>query len=55
MFEVIKTQGRARRGRFSCAHGGEVQTRFFMNVGTQGAIKGGLSAWDLNRSAARSN
>ena len=49
MFEVIKTQGRARRGRFSCAHGGEVQTPVFMNVGTQGAIKGGLSAWDLKQ------
>ncbi len=47
MFEVIKTQGRARRGRFTCAHGGEVQTPVFMNVGTQGAIKGGLSAHDL--------
>ena len=47
MFEVIKTQGRARRGRFACAHGGEVQTPVFMNVGTQGAIKGGLSAHDL--------
>ena len=47
MFEVIKTEGRARRGRFSCAHGGEVQTPVFMNVGTQAAIKGGLSARDL--------
>ena len=47
MFEVIKTEGRARRGRFSCAHGGEVQTPVFMNVGTQAAIKGGLSAQDL--------
>ncbi len=47
MFEVIKTQGRARRGRFSCAHGGEVQTPVFMNVGTQAAIKGGVSAHDL--------
>jgi len=47
MFEVIKTQGRARRGRFSCAHGWEVQTPVFMNVGTQGAIKGALSAHDL--------
>ena len=47
MFEVIKTQGRARRGRFTCAHGGEVQTPVFMNVGTQGAIKGGVSAHDL--------
>ena len=47
MFEVLKTQGRARRGRFTCAHGSEVQTPVFMNVGTQGAIKGGLSAHDL--------
>ena len=47
MFEVVKTQGRARRGKFTCAHGGEVQTPVFMNVGTQGAIKGGVSAHDL--------
>ena len=47
MFEVIKTEGHARRGRFSCPHGGEVQTPVFMNVGTQAAIKGGLSARDL--------
>ena len=47
MFEVIKTEGHARRGRFSCAHGWEVQTPVFMNVGTQAAIKGGLSARDL--------
>ena len=47
MFKVIKKQGHARRGEFSCAHGGTVQTPVFMNVGTQGAIKGGLSAFDL--------
>ena len=47
MFEVIKREGRARRGRFSCAHGGVVQTPVFMNVATQAAIKGGLSAGDL--------
>ncbi len=47
MFEVIKREGRARRGRFSCAHGGQVQTPVFMNVATQAAIKGGLSAVDL--------
>ena len=47
MFKVIKYQGRARRGEFSCAHGGAVQTPVFMNVGTQGAIKGGVSAHDL--------
>jgi len=47
MFKVIKKQGKARRGEFTCAHGGVVQTPVFMNVGTQGAIKGGLSAFDL--------
>ncbi len=47
MFKVTKTEGRARRGVFSCAHGGEVQTPVFMNVGTQGAIKGAVSAHDL--------
>ena len=47
MFQVIKYEGKARRGCFSCAHGGEVQTPVFMNVGTQAAIKGGLSAFDL--------
>ena len=46
MFEVIKTEGKARRGVFQCAHG-TVQTPVFMNVGTQAAIKGGVSALDL--------
>ena len=46
MFQVIQTQGRARRGVFTCAHG-TVQTPVFMNVGTQGAIKGAVSAHDL--------
>ena len=47
MFQVIKQEGRARRGLISCAHGGQVQTPVFMNVGTQGAIKGAVSAHDL--------
>ena len=47
MFKVIKQEGRARRGEFSCSHGGVVQTPVFMNVGTQAAIKGGVSAFDL--------
>ena len=46
MFELLKTNGKARRGVFTCAHG-TVQTPVFMNVGTQAAIKGGLSAKDL--------
>ncbi len=48
MFELKKTEGLARRGVFICAHG-TVQTPVFMNVGTQGAIKGALSAADLER------
>ena len=47
MFKVLKTEGRARRGEFICPHG-TAQTPVFMNVGTQGAIKGGISARDLN-------
>ena len=46
MFQVIKTEGAARRGEFTCPHG-TVQTPVFMNVGTQGAIKGAVSAFDL--------
>ena len=46
MFEVLIREGRARRGVFTCAHG-VVQTPVFMNVGTQGAIKGAVSAHDL--------
>ena len=46
MFKVLKTEGAARRGEFSCPHG-TVQTPVFMNVGTQAAIKGALSAADL--------
>ncbi len=48
MFQVLKTEGRARRGEFTCPHG-TVQTPVFMNVGTQGAIKGALSAADLEQ------
>ena len=46
MFEVIKQEGRARRGVFTCPHG-TAQTPVFMNVGTQGAIKGAVDAHDL--------
>lgn len=47
MYRVIKKEGRARRGEFTCPHG-TAQTPVFMNVGTQGAIKGALSARDLS-------
>ena len=46
MFEVLKQEGRARRGTFTCPHG-TAQTPVFMNVGTQGVIKGAVSAHDL--------
>ncbi|MBQ1264208.1 MAG: tRNA guanosine(34) transglycosylase Tgt [Oscillospiraceae bacterium] len=46
MFKLIKQEGKARRGEFTCPHG-TVQTPVFMNVGTQAAIKGALSAEDL--------
>ena len=46
MFKVIKSEGTARRGEFITVHG-IVQTPAFQNVATCGAIKGGLSAYDL--------
>ena len=46
MYQLLKQEGRARRGSFDTPHG-TVQTPVFMNVGTQGAIKGALSARDL--------
>ena len=46
MYKLLKQEGRARRGEFTTPHG-TVQTPVFMNVGTQGAIKGALSAADL--------
>ena len=46
MFKLIKTEGTARRGEFTTVHG-SVQTPAFQNVATCGAIKGGLSAYDL--------
>ncbi len=46
MFKLIKTEGNARRGEFQTVHG-TVQTPAFQNVATCGAIKGGLSAYDL--------
>ena len=55
MFQLLKTEGKARRGVFTCAHG-TVQTPVFMNVGTQGAIKGGAQRGGPARpSAVRSS
>ncbi len=46
MYKLLKTEGTARRGEFQTVHG-TVQTPAFQNVATCGAIKGGLSAYDL--------
>ena len=46
MYKLIKRNGNARRGEFETVHG-TIQTPAFMNVATQGAIKGGVSAYDL--------
>ena len=46
MFEIIKKENKARRGRFHTVHG-VIETPVFMNVGTTGAIRGGLSSLDL--------
>lgn len=47
MFNLIKQFGKARRGIIHTVHG-IVETPAFMNVGTCGAIKGGVSSLDLN-------
>lgn len=46
MYKLIKKEGCARRGEFETVHG-TIQLPAFMNVATCGAIKGGLSAYDL--------
>jgi len=46
MFKVVNKEGRARRGVMLTPHG-RINTPVFMNVGTQAAIKGALSAEDL--------
>ena len=46
MYQLIKTENRARLGEFSTVHG-TVKTPAFMNVATAAAIKGGVSAFDL--------
>ena len=46
MYEVIKQDGRAKRGRLHTVHG-VIETPVFMNVGTAAAIKGAVSTEDL--------
>ncbi|MBQ7320763.1 MAG: tRNA guanosine(34) transglycosylase Tgt [Clostridia bacterium] len=46
MFELLKQEGRARRGVLHTVHG-DIQTPVFMNVGTCAAIKGGVNTMEL--------
>ena len=46
MYELLKKDGKARRGRFTTVHG-VIETPVFMNVGTAAAIKGAVSTVDL--------
>ena len=46
MYELLKRDGLAKRGRFTTVHG-TVETPVFMNVGTAAAIKGAVSTDDL--------
>ena len=46
MYQIIKTEGRAKRAQLEAGHG-TIQTPVFMNVGTAAAIKGAVSTMDL--------
>lgn len=46
MFTLLKKEKNARLGKFETVHG-TIETPVFMNVATAGAIKGGISAFDL--------
>ena len=46
MYQILKIEGRAKRGRLSTVHG-VIETPVFMNVGTVAAIKGAVSTEDL--------
>jgi queuine tRNA-ribosyltransferase len=45
-YELLKTDGCAKRGRFHTVHG-NIETPVFMNVGTIAAIKGAVATTDL--------
>lgn len=45
-YTLLKTEGRAKRGRLETVHG-VIETPVFMNVGTAAAIKGAVSTMDL--------
>ncbi len=46
MYQLLKTDGNAKRGQLQTVHG-VIQTPVFMNVGTAAAIKGAVSTQDL--------
>lgn len=46
VFDIVATEGRARRGVMHTPHGA-IETPVFMNVGTVAAIKGAVSTVDL--------
>ena len=48
MYELLKKDGAARRGRLHTVHG-VIETPVFMNVGTVAAIKGAVSTEDLEQ------
>ena len=47
-YEILKTEGRAKRAVFHTVHG-DIQTPVFMNVGTAAAIKGAVATSDLEQ------
>ena len=47
-YEILKTEGRAKRAHMETAHG-TIETPVFMNVATVGAIKGAVSTEDLEQ------
>ncbi len=48
MYELMKRDGLAKRGRLNTVHG-VIETPVFMNVGTAAAIKGAVSTEDLQK------
>lgn len=48
MYELLKKDGLAKRGRLHTVHG-TIETPVFMNVGTAAAIKGAVSTDDLRQ------
>lgn len=48
MYQILNTEGRAKRAEFHTVHG-VIQTPVFMNVGTVAAIKGAVATSDLEQ------